>query len=1084
MSNKKKSIRGIDIHDGLRLVNPIPVDIWSGPYSSVEEANATILKGIRYRTMIVRIVNESGDAFLYWYKDGVEDEDLVQYLYEDFTNVSVELNKKVDKIDYYNHVENESNPHLVTKYQVGLGNVTDDRQATKVEFDEHVGDYDTHVDEFNIHVENRENPHGVTKDQVGLGNVDDVKQATKVEFNVHTDKFNSHVRDYVNHVNEFNGHINNKENPHSVTKGQVGLGNVDDESKATMFDNPTFTGEVKGVTKSMVGLGNVTDDEQATKVEFDTHVESFNIHTEDKTNPHSVTKAQVGLGKVDDVKQATKVEFDDFVALRENPHEVTKSQVGLGNVKNIEQATKVEFDDFVALRNNPHSVTKAQVGLGNVDDESKATMFDNPTFTGEVKGVTKSMVGLGNVTDNEQATKAEFNVHVEDTTNPHSVTKEHVKLGNVDNIKQATKEEFTNHIGSYNEHVSEFNTHVLNFNSHTGDKSNPHNVTKGQVDLANVEDKSSATIRSEITSENVTNALAFIPEDSANKGIASGYASLDSNKKVPLSQLPDTARQQTYVVETVVNRDSLTDLFIGEKCYVTDTGDSYIWDGLDWVILAKADWENVNLQWVNILSKPISSVTDIDDTVNKRHIHDNKIVLDGISETLVGKWNSASTHTSDEIRHISADERSKWNTVDNKANTSYVDGELNRKVNKIEGKGLSTEDYTTDEKDKLSGIEAEANKYVHPENHSIDMIIESVTNKVMTADERVKLSDISDNANKVESSTLNGNIKIDGEETIVYMHPTGTNPHGTTKSDVGLGNVDNTADKDKELSDIAKTALAGKVDNSRVLTDVPELAKFTDTLYTGGDNIKIDGTTISVTGELGLTEEQVKAVKVNNATNADTVNGKTVLSNVPLNAKFTDTNTITTINGKTGVISKADIVALGIPAQDTVVDISGKADKTYVDSKVKTDVPLNATLHKEVHISGTAPSTNKDVIWIDTSKELHTIGGMPVKNGVLINFSEGLTKLTNGVIDLGESNAFVLDIKENTTFSITNAVDDTAHYFTLLLRMETARILTFPGSIKWLNKEIPDMTETDTDYILTFVTVNGGVTWYGNGGGY
>ena len=53
-----------------------------------------------------------------------------------------------------------------------------------------------------------------------------------------------------------------------------------------------------------------------------------------------------------------------------------------------------------------------------------------------------------------------------------------------------------------------------------------------------------------------------------------------------------------------------------------------------------------------------------------------------------------------------------------------------------------------------------------------------------------------------------------------------------------------------------------------------------------------------------------------------------VLTNVPANALFTDTNTITTINGKTGVIAKADIVALGIPAQDTIVDISGKVDKT------------------------------------------------------------------------------------------------------------------------------------------------------------
>ena len=46
-------------------------------------------------------------------------------------------------------------------------------------------------------------------------------------------------------------------------------------------------------------------------------------------------------------------------------------------------------------------------------------------------------------------------------------------------------------------------------------------------------------------------------------------------------------------------------------------------------------------------------------------------------------------------------------------------------------------------------------------------------------------------ATKVEKSTTNGNIKIDGTETTVYIHPSGTNPHGTTKGDVGLGNVGN-----------------------------------------------------------------------------------------------------------------------------------------------------------------------------------------------------------------------------------------------------------------------------------------------------
>jgi hypothetical protein len=44
-----------------------------------------------------------------------------------------------------------------------------------------------------------------------------------------------------------------------VTSTHVGLGNVTNESKATMFASPTFTGTVAGVTSSHVGLGNVVN---------------------------------------------------------------------------------------------------------------------------------------------------------------------------------------------------------------------------------------------------------------------------------------------------------------------------------------------------------------------------------------------------------------------------------------------------------------------------------------------------------------------------------------------------------------------------------------------------------------------------------------------------------------------------------------------------------------------------------------------------------------------------------------------------------------------------------------------------------
>jgi hypothetical protein len=103
--------------------------------------------------------------------------------------------------------------------------------------------------------------------------------------------------------------------------------------------------------------------------------------------------------------------------------------------------------------------------------------------------------------------------------------------------------------------------------------------------------------------------------------------------------------------------------------------------------------------------------------------------------------------------------------------------------------------------------------------------------EIFTSSEKTKLSSISANANKVIDSTINGNILIDGVETNVYTHPTGTNPHGTTKTDIELGNVDNTSDLNKPISTATQIALDGKIDDSQVLTNVPINAVFTDTTY-------------------------------------------------------------------------------------------------------------------------------------------------------------------------------------------------------------------------------------------------------------
>ena len=65
---------------------------------------------------------------------------------------------------------------------------------------------------------------------------------------------------------------------------------------------------------------------------------------------------------------------------------------------------------------------------------------------------------------------------------------------------------------------------------------------------------------------------------------------------------------------------------------------------------------------------------------------------------------------------------------------------------------------------------------------------------------------------KVENSTSNGNIKIDGVETTVYTLPT------LTKSSVGLENVDNTSDANKPVSTATQTALDTKASTTTLTT--------------------------------------------------------------------------------------------------------------------------------------------------------------------------------------------------------------------------------------------------------------------------
>lgn len=139
---------------------------------------------------------------------------------------------------------------------------------------------------------------------------------------------------------------------------------------------------------------------------------------------------------------------------------------------------------------------------------------------------------------------------------------------------------------------------------------------------------------------------------------------------------------------------------------------------------------------------------------------------------------------------------------------------LNDKVDKVSGKGLSTNDYTTEEKEKLAGIAAGAQ-------------VNTVTGVKGSA----------------ENSYRTGNINI-------------------TKANIGLGNVDNTTDLNKPISTATQAALDEKVDavdgkglstNDYTTAEKNKLAGIesgaqVNITYTASDGVTLTGTNFTNSG--------------------------------------------------------------------------------------------------------------------------------------------------------------------------------------------------------------------------------------------
>ena len=103
--------------------------------------------------------------------------------------------------------------------------------------------------------------------------------------------------------------------------------------------------------------------------------------------------------------------------------------------------------------------------------------------------------------------------------------------------------------------------------------------------------------------------------------------------------------------------------------------------------------------------------------------------------------------------------------------------QIGQKVDKVAGKGLSTEDYTSEEKAKLAGVAAGANNYQHPATHPATMIEQDASHRFVTDTEKTTWNGKASTA--VDTQSANGLMsaadkkKLDGVAAGAnnYQHP-------------------------------------------------------------------------------------------------------------------------------------------------------------------------------------------------------------------------------------------------------------------------------------------------------------------------
>ena len=554
----------------------------------------------------------------------------------------------------------------------------------------------------------------------------------------------------------------------------------------------------------------------------------------------------------------------------DNPHEVTKAQVGLGNVANLSLATEVEVtnqtpvDKYLTLRqvlniiatsapesvldhlidyNNPHQTTKAQVGLGNVDNTAD---INKPisTATATALATKEATLPIGSITQYFRGDKTlgDFFGEIRTTCKATILT----------GLSTATN----SIISAADTVLSAFGKLQAQITGHVIDTNNPHSVNKSQVGLGNVDNTADINktvyAATRLSTPRLINGIPFsgasdiiinavdstdrIP--TSEKAQPNGVATLDGSGLVPSSQLPsfvDDVMEYNNVASFPITGES-------SKIYVArDTNKTYRWSGSSYiyitsgavdsvagktgvVTLVKSDVGLGNVDNTADIDKPLSNAAIAELATKENNLaigtsleyfRGDKTLGDFFGEIrttcratiLQGLSTATNVVISATDTVLVAFGKLQAQITGHASNTSNPHSVTKAQV------GLGNADNTADIDKPLSSATVTALATKEPN------IIAGATTQYWRGDKTWADTSAAVRAVILTGLTTATNAVITASDTVLAAfgklqaqitgHTSNTsNPHSVTKTQVGLSNVDNTADANKIVLSASKLTTA------------------------------------------------------------------------------------------------------------------------------------------------------------------------------------------------------------------------------------------------------------------------------------